>query len=110
MTTCLIQPTVSQGDSKPVGLNIGGLITQVTLNSVTWTALPPTPLDERNAVAIQNQSAVNIKINYDPAVVGYVGMEVLSPTGERFYNIANPIQLYGKCAAGTCVVLVEEIA
>ena len=110
MTTCIIQPTVSQGDSKPTGLNVGGLITEVTLNAVTWTALPPVSLDERNAVAIQNTSAVNIKINYDTAVAGYVGMEVRATVGERFYNISNPIQLYAKCSAGTCVVLVEEIA
>ena len=59
------------GAIKPSGLNIGGLITEVVLNSVTWTALPALPLASRNSIAIQNTSGIEIKINYDNGVGTY---------------------------------------
>ena len=52
----------------------------MTLNSSSWTALPSTPLTDRNAIAVQNESGINIKLNYDNNVVGYVGMTAPTAT------------------------------
>ena len=93
----------------PSGLSVGGKITEVTLNSTTWTALPAVPLANRNAVGIQNRSGIEVKMNYDNTVVGYVGV-VIPDSGERFYDITGAIILYAKSVSGTPKVIVEEIA
>lgn len=172
------------GTLRPSGLNTGGKITEVELNSTTWTALPLIPLANRNAINVQNFSGVEVKINYvdsalgikasetdggiifladnygtsgnsivltfngsdtlddvvgawntanpsntlthtgsgtivlDPVVVslsggvnavGYVGA-ILTSGAERFYDITDTIELYGKASAGTPTIIVEEIA
>jgi len=97
------------GTIRPSGLNVGGRISEVTLNSSTWTALPATPLVNRNALAIQNVSGIEIKINYDNATVGYVGV-VIADGSERAYDITDDIVIYAKSASGTPTVNVEEIA
>ena len=91
------------------GLSVGGLVTEVTLNSTTWTALPITPLSGRNAIAIQNKSGTEIKINYSSSVVGYVGM-VISNGSERYYDITEDIIIYGKSLSDNPVINVEELA
>lgn len=97
------------GTFTPSGLNNGGLITEVTLNSATWTALPATALTNRNAIRVQNQSAIEIKLNYSGSVSGYVGVWV-KPNGETYYDITDDIVIYGKSASGTPTVIVEEIS
>lgn len=105
---CITQPTVSQGEITPQGLRGGGRITEVTLNSNTWTPLPPIPLTSRNALAVQNQSAVDIKTNFgNPS--GFVGM-LLQPGTERAYDITDQIILFAKCQSGTAIIAVEELA
>lgn len=104
----IVRTSVS-GTLTPSGLKTGGLITEVTLNSTTWTAIPATPLSGRNAIGIQNRSGIEIKINYSSAVVGYVGVVV--PTGgERYYDITDQIVLYAKSTSGTPTITIEEIA
>lgn len=98
------------GSFAPSGLRNGGLITEVTLNSSTWTALPATALADRNAVAIQNNSSIDIKINYSSGISGYVGMRIAANGGERFYDIKNNIVLYAKSQSGTPTITVEEIS
>jgi len=97
------------GTFTPSGLNIAGRITQVTLNAVTWTALPATPLADRNALSIQNQSVIELKLHYDPTTVGYVGVTV-PVNGERFYEITDNIIMYAKSASGTPTILIEELS
>ncbi len=97
------------GTFTPSGLTIGGRITVVSINSTTWTALPATPLANRNAVAIQNESGGLVKVNYDSAAVGFVGMTIFDD-GERQYDITDDILIYAKSASGTVNVTVEEIA
>lgn len=97
------------GEFSPSGLKIAGKITVVTLNATTWTALPPTSLVNRNAISIQNQSSTEVKLAFDPLTVGYLGPKV-SANGERFYDIKDTIAIYGKCQAGTCDVLIEELS
>lgn len=109
MTECVIAGQVTRGVVSPSGLRNGGLITSVTLNALTWTALPPTALTGRNAICIQNISAVEIRLQYDNSVVGYEGVTIASGA-ERFYDITDTIILYAKASAGTPVIVVEEIS
>jgi hypothetical protein len=106
--------TTAVGTFTPSGLNIGGKITQVTLNDSSWTPLPATALSNRNAISIQNLSGYEMKINYQEAFdgsYGYVGM-VLPNGNERYYDIKDSILIYGRLATGSVsgVVNVEEIA
>ena len=66
----------TSGNFRPRGLNVAGIITEVTLSDSAWTALPSNALVGRNALAIQNLSGGDIKINYDSSTVGYVGMTI----------------------------------
>lgn len=97
------------GSFSPTGLQVGGLITEVTINSSSWTALPAVALTNRNALSIQNKSGQQIKINYDNSTVGYVGM-VIEDGGERFYDIQDNIIIYAKSSTSSCTLNVEEIA
>ena len=109
-STCSISSSVSiSGGVKTQGLTLGGLVTEVVLNDTTWTALPAPPLPSRNAVSIQNFSGQLIKLNYNPATVGLVGVNVMDQN-ERFYDISDTILIYGKSTSGTCTIVVEEIA
>jgi hypothetical protein len=96
--------TVSQ-----TSLHGSGIVTDVTLNDATWTALPPTPLVGRSAVAVQNNSGQSVKINYDNTEPGFVG--VLLPDGQdRFYDISDQIVQYAKSSSGAAVIQVEELS
>ena len=97
------------GEIKPSGLNTGGKVTEVTLDTSNWTALPTTALSDRNAICIQNKSGTEIKINYNNSVVGYVGI-VISNGSERFYDITDDIIIYAKASSGTPTINIEEIA
>ncbi len=91
------------------GLKIGGRITEVELNTSTWTALPSTALASRNALSIQNRSGIEIKINYDNSVSSYTGI-VIPNNGERYYDISDSIIIYAKSLTGTPIINIEEIA
>ena len=95
--------------SRNVGLTTGGKVTEVSINPTTWTALPSTALEDRNAVGVQNRTGQEIKVNYDPGVSGYVGM-VVSNGSERTYDITDGIILYAKSIDTIVTVNVEEIA
>ncbi len=101
--------TTASGEFTFSGLKEGGTITEVTLNTSTWTALPATPLENRNAMSIQNRSGIEIKINYSGSVSGYEGI-VIPNSGERFYDISDTIIIYAKAATGNPTVNVEELA
>jgi hypothetical protein len=99
--------TKGEGVFKPSGLNVEGKLTQVTLNTSTWTALPPTALTNRNAISIFNESAEDILIQYDNAAA--FGLTI-GPDEERQYDITDAIVIYGKSTVGTPTILVEELA
>jgi hypothetical protein len=101
--------TSGEGTFSQQGLSTGGRVTEVTLNSSTWTALPATPLANRNAISIQNRTGIEIKVNYSSGVSGYVGM-VIPSGGERFYDITDAIIIYAKSTTGTPTINVEELA
>lgn len=97
--------------ATPGGLRIAGRISVVSVNDTTWTAMPPVPLVNRNAIRIQNQSAIELKLQYDPLTVGYVGLKI--PAGcETYYDITEAIPLYVKCitGAGPVDIIVEELS
>jgi hypothetical protein len=100
---------VQGGTVGPSGLNIGGRYTEITINDTTWTALPSTPLPDRNAISIQNQSGEELKLNYDSLEPSYVGITVIN-FGERHYDITDSVIIYAKSKTGTRVIGVEEVA
>lgn len=98
------------GEFSVSGLKTGGLHTVVTLNPTTWTPLPATPLTGRNAISIQNTSAENVKVNFNGAASGFVGMTIFPNGGERQYDISDQILIYAKSETSVVNVTVEEIA
>lgn len=98
------------GTFTPTGLRVAGKITQVLLSTTSWTALPPGgPLDNRNAINIQNYSGDEIKLQFDPTVPGYDGV-YLNDQSERNYDIKDTIQIYAKAKTGGSIITVEEIS
>lgn len=103
-----IGKSISLGFS-PSGLSIGGKVTEVTLSSTVWTALPATALTSRNGMGIQNESAVSIKVGFDPGETGFVGWTVL-PNGEFFIDVSDVVVVYAKAQSGTPTVTIMEVA
>lgn len=95
----------------PSGLTVAGKVTEVAIDDTNWQALPAIPLTNRNAMSIQNVSAVEIKLGYDPLESGYVGVRV-PVSGERMYDITDGIPIYAKAApgSGTVTIVVEELS
>lgn len=101
--------TCGEFDALPAGLNTGGKITEVTLNSSTWVALPATALTGRNGMGIQNPNGIEIKLNFDNAQAGYVGW-IVRPNGETFMDIKEGVVIYAKAQSGTPIVVIMEVA
>lgn len=97
------------GHLEASGQSIAGRVTDVTINNLTWTALPATPLANRNALVIQNRSGQLIKLNYSSGVSGFTGVAV-DHHGERSYDMGASIILYAKSETSSCIVTVEEIS
>ena len=95
--------------ASPSGLSVAGRITKVALSSAAWTALPTTPLANRNGMTIQNRSGGIMYIEYNNS--NPVGDGILVPNnGERFYDVKPSIVIYACLASGTGNVYVEEIS
>lgn len=101
--------TITEGQVTAQGLQNGGIVTEVTINETTWTALPSTPLADRNALRIQNRSGQEIKLNYSDSVSGYVGVYVENGS-DQFYDISDSIIIYAKSSTSSCSVVVEELS
>ena len=95
--------------STPSGLTTEGKFTEVNVNNTGWSALPATPLTGRNAIAIQNESGQDVKINFDNGEAGFKGMTIKSGN-ERYYDITDDIIVYAKSASSAIVLNIEEIA
>ena len=112
---CSIFPAVSLSGSiatTPSGLRYEGKHSFVTINSVSWTALPAVPLTNRNGVSIQNESLIDVRIRYlegigDPL---WRGSRIFGNNGDRFYDVKDTIVLYGKSQSGTPELIIEEIS
>lgn len=96
------------GSFSLTGPSTGGLISEVTVNDTTWTRVPTTDLASRKAVSFQNYSGQTMKLNYNNATVGFVGV-YLPTNSERQYD-QDDIAIYAKCTSGTATLTVEEIA
>jgi len=102
-----VKESISIG-STPSGLTIGGKITEVTLNTSTWVALPTTPQTDRNAMGFQNLSNDVVSINFaTPA--GTIGWKVQA-NGELFFDVTDSIIVYAKAMTGSPTVTVMEIS
>lgn len=97
------------GEFTPSGLRISGKVTEVVLSDTTWTALPPVPLTNRNAINIQNYSGTQIKLNFDPTITEYVGV-VVNDQSERNYDIKDSILIFARSELGTPKITVEELS
>lgn len=97
------------GEFTVSGLKIAGKVTVVTVNDATWTAIPTTALANRNAISIINRSGQQVKINYSPSIIGYVGVPIDNGS-ERFYDISDSIVVYCKSQTGSAELIVEELA
>lgn len=91
------------------GLSIEGRHSVVSINSTTWTEIPPSALTARNTIAIQNNTGQDIKINFDDSVAGFVGI-LIRDGSERAYDIQGTIPIYAKCTTGTASLDIEELA
>lgn len=105
----IVVRTSAYGSFRINGLISGGMISAVELNDSAWTQLPPTALSGRNAMSIQNDSGKDILLNYSISAPFTVGIKI-PDGGERQYDIADSIPLYGVCSSGTCLIIVEELA
>lgn len=96
-----------EGNIRPSGLTIGGRVTVTTLTT-TPSALPVTPLTDRNTMSIQNQDTSNdVIINYvssfSEGVIIYAG-------GNKEFAISDSIVVYGRAVSGTAKISIEELA
>lgn len=99
-----------EGSVSFQGLSTEGRVTLVSLNAATWTPLPATALNNRNSIAIQNQTGngTAVLINYSPTAPAE-GIRI-EDGGFRSMAIREAIPIYGRMASGTGVVAVEELA
>jgi len=104
-----IPPIPISGAVSPSGLSIGGLITEVTLSSATWTKLPATNLTDRNGMGFQNNSVDIIVVNFLDLGASVVGWQV-KPNGEFFIDVSDSIDIFAKALSNAPTVLVMEVA
>jgi hypothetical protein len=98
------------GTFSPSGLRVAGRVTEVLLSTTAWTALPPGgPLNDRNAINIQNYSGDEIRLNYSDTIPGFTGI-ILNDQSERAIDIKDTIQIYAKARVGGSVIIVDEIS
>lgn len=97
------------GEFTPSGLRISGKVTEVVLSDTAWTALPPVPLTNRNAINIQNYSGTQIKLNFNPTIPTYTGV-IVNDQSERNYDIKDTILIYAKAEIGNPVIIIEEVS
>lgn len=99
------------GTLRPAGLDLGGLITTITLDDTAWVAMPTTPLAERKNIAIQNQSGNGNKVlfNYSntaPATEGWY----IEDGGFKSVLLDNNVTVYCRMLTGSGKVVVDEVA
>lgn len=95
--------------STPAGLKTAGKITEVTVNSAGWTALPATALINRNGLGIQNVGNKQIKLNFDNTEPGYVGW-IVNAGGETFIDVTDAVTIYAKADSGNQLLIIMEVS
>ena len=99
------------GQMQQVGLSKEGKITTVELSDAEWRPLPPIPLDDRNCLAIQNRSGVELALDFVDTR-NYADGWIIDHIGEKMYPIKPEILIYARleAGAGTQNIKVEELA
>jgi hypothetical protein len=106
--------TTATGEFSPTGLKNGQRITTLSVGT-TATALPATPLAERNAIAIYNKSATEILYvgNSDvtaDTVIGTTSGWEIDPLSYYQLDVTGNIVIYGRYASGSELIKVKEIS
>jgi hypothetical protein len=99
-----------QGNVTFQGLSTEGKVTLVNLTDSAWTALPATPLTNRNSIVFQNQSdnGKALLLNYSASAPAE-GIRI-EDGGFRSLAIRPGIVVYGRMTTGSGKVAVEELA
>ena len=106
----------ANGTFQASGLSIAGNISKVTINQTTWTQILVTPLPQCNAIAIQNNNAQNVLLQYDtngnPNTLGLTYGVTIGAYGERFYNIKGTVSstIWLKSATSSIDIVIEELS
>jgi len=108
--------TSASGTMQTAGLSIAGNISKVTINQTTWTQILVIPLTQCNAIAIQNNNAQNVLLQYDtngnPNTLGLTHGITIVAYGERFYNIKGTVSstIWLKSATSSIDIVIEELS
>lgn len=105
------------GSSTPTGLTVAGLTTVVELTDGAWRPIPPTPMPNRNAMSIYNESGFEMRMRYTDTAAyngplpGDRGTKIIDG-GEAHRDVTDQIVIYGRLefGAGTQLIVVEEIS
>lgn len=115
--SCSISPSTSVSGTLTVASHPQGLLKEgrhsfITVNAVSWTALPAVPLADRNGVSIQNESGTAVRIRYLEGIgdLTWRGSRIPGNNGDRFYNVKDTIVLYAMAETGTAALIIEEIS
>ena len=95
-----VSGTNFSGSFSISGLQNGGGVFRVALTDSSWTLLNLTQVSNINAIAIQNQGAVNILLAYSNTALVTDTMIIYANGGERQYVIKNTISLYLRSSSG----------
>lgn len=96
-------------NATPAGLRTAGKITEITVDSTSWTALPLSALTDRNGLGVQNVGNKQIKLNFDNTEPGYVGW-IINSGGETFIDVTDAVVVYAKADSGNQLLIVMEVS
>jgi len=104
----VIVRTSTKGEIRPAGLTKDFKVTTMTVNDIV-TAIPLTPLVDRNAISIHNKGTETVfigKIDVTPdSVNGFTSGWELDGGSYLNFDITESIVLYGICQVGKSVQL-----
>lgn len=94
---------------EPVGF-IAGKLSIVSVDNLTWTALPTVALADRQTLSIQNRTGQDLWVNWLASDLDATTKGWLIPDQyERSYPVQDGAILYCKSTTSACDVLVEEL-
>ena len=89
------------------GANTAGIVTEIVIDNTSWTALPTTPLVNRDGLGIQNPNNQEIKLNFaTPA--GYIGWAI-AKQGETFLDLKDTVTIYAKSNTSSITIVIMEM-
>ena len=96
--------------AQPQGFQTEGLIKAVEINDTTWTALPATPLTDRNALSVRNNTGQEIFVSFTATPTS--ADDVWDVPDKSSWNalMSDQVILYGKASSGTVKVKTMQAA